>query len=177
MPQPLINQRPPGFKLDIPPLVLQYEDTIAWSDEDKSMFRKSLQDTTVMQHIQLTKYINAAQQIQWQHEDHTIAQQMQLEDMTQTTSKSKSSQHTDTQKMVRIKYRQQEHDAKLYNDTFHIGESYLAGPWHVRQHNHRQFAILDYSHTGCHLCGEYSKIGPDEFIHHDKHTNWHNSKK
>ena len=97
---------------------------------------------------------------------------MLLEETTQNASKSTGGKHNDTENMTQIKSKQQEHATKLYDDTFNIGESYLAGPWHIRQHDLKPFAILDYSHTESHLCGEYSKTGPDEFIHHDRRTHW-----
>ena len=76
--QQLIGHKQLTLNHNSPPLVLQYEDTATWSDEDQGMQRKSLQGTKVVQQIQLEKYINAAQQIQWQHEDHTFAQKMLL---------------------------------------------------------------------------------------------------
>ena len=154
---------------------MHYENTDTWSDEVPCTHSHSPKNNIVKQKIQLQTYINAAQHVQWQHQDNTIAQEMLLEELAPVTNYLDKNNYTNIRTYCHIEYRQHEHNAHLYSDTFNIGESYIAGPWHIRHHNQTQFAILDYSNSGCHLCGEYSKVGSDEFIHHDKHTNWQNS--
>ena len=57
-----------------PPMMLQYESTPTWSEEEQTTSKGNIEQYTMVQQMQLQKCINEAQQIQWQHEDNTFIQ-------------------------------------------------------------------------------------------------------
>ena len=43
----------------------------------------------------------------------------------------------------------------------------------MRQKNDgNTFATMDYTKTGCHMCGQYISLRNGERTHNDRHTNW-----
>jgi len=72
----------------------------------------------------------------------------------------------------------QELEKELFTEDFNIGESYLSSPWNMRQKsNGNTFATMDYTKTGCHLCGQYISLRNGERIHRDRQTNWRKQKR
>ena len=79
-----------------PPLVLQYDNTDTWSDEGPCTQTPPRNSSVTKQQIQLQTYINAAEKIQWQHQDNTITQEILLEELVPVTNHFEENGHAST---------------------------------------------------------------------------------
>ena len=59
-------------------MMLHYKSTPAWSEEEQTTSKETIEKYITVQQMQLQKCINEAQKIQWQHEDNTSIQEMLL---------------------------------------------------------------------------------------------------